>query len=86
MSSGPRKDVKSVELWRRLALLRDGEYCKADWERRLGGPFVFQARLLDLLPGTVADSFPEPQSGLTLVPRLVHDGTFTARPDDPDDE
>lgn len=36
------------------------------------------------LPGTVAHTIPDPESGLPLVPRRIHDGTFTARPDDPE--
>jgi len=34
------------------------------------------------MPGTVAESYPDAKSGLPLIPRRVHDGTYTARPDD----
>lgn len=71
-----------ADFWRALALLRDRELCRADWERRLGAGFAAASQFLKALPGTVADTFPDPESGLPLIPRRVHDGTYTARPDD----
>jgi len=67
-----------------LALLRDGECCQADWQRRLGAGFTPVSNYLEGLAGTVADTYPHPQNGLPLIPRRVYDGTYTARPDDPE--
>ena len=64
--------------------MRDREYCKSDWRRRLGSGFGLVAGFLEMLPGTVAETYPNRQSGLPLIPRRVHDDTYTARPDDPD--
>ncbi len=84
MSSGPGAAQRPSDVWHLLALLRDGEYCQADWQRRLGAGFAPVAEYLEVLAGSVAETFPHPRNGLPLIPRRVHDGTYTARPDDPE--
>lgn len=84
MCSRPTKPAVRGDLWRTVAHLRDKELCRTDWQRRLGDGFAPMAQFLIGLPGTVASTFPDPESGLPLVPRRIHDGTYTARPDDPD--
>ncbi len=74
----------AADLWRTVALHREAELCRADWRRRLGGAYGALAGFLTEMPGTVAESYPDPKSGLPLIPRRVHDGTYTARPDDGD--
>lgn len=73
-----------TDLWKRLALFRDRPLCRADWQRHMGGAFVAIAPFLTDLPGTVASTYPDPDTGLPLVPRLAPDGTFTAFPADPE--
>jgi len=84
MSSKSVKSSFRSDLWRTLALLRGEELCLADWKRRLGTGFESVSAYLVELPGTIADTFPDPESDLPLIPRRIHDGTFTARPDDPE--
>lgn len=72
------------DLWKRLALFRDRPWCRADWRRHLGGAFDAVMPFLTERPGTVASTYPDPDTGLPLIPRLAPDGTFTAFPADPE--
>ena len=74
-----------ADLWRRLALLRDRELCRSDWRRHLGAAFPAFAPFLEELPGTVAESYPDPDTGLPLIPRRTAIGTFTAFSPDHDE-
>lgn len=80
MSSPRRKPPTG--LWSRLALFRDRQFCLADWRRHFRDDFGAIAPLLTALPGTVAATYPDPDTGLPLLPRLAPDGTYTAFPDD----
>lgn len=84
MSSNRRTSPSCTDLWLRLARHRDRELCESDWHRILGAGFAQLYGFFDVLPGTQAETYPDPESGLPLVPRRVHDGTYTARPDDPE--
>jgi len=65
-----------------LARLRDRQLCLADWRRHFRHDFDAVAPLFAALQGTVAATYPDPDTGLPLVPRLAPDGTYTAYPDD----
>jgi hypothetical protein len=56
----------------------------ADWKRYLGSGSAPVHQYLIPLLGTVAATFPDPHSGLPMVPRLEPDGKyFSVFPDDP---
>jgi hypothetical protein len=81
--SSRRPSPPPADLWRKLGALRAAELCHADWQRHLGSGFSAFSRFLEPLRATVAATYPDPQSGLPLIPRRAPDGTFTAFPDDP---
>lgn len=84
MPSAPDRDQLAGDLWARLARLRAHEVCMADWKRYLGSGSAPAHQYLIPLLGTVAATFPDPHSGLPMVPRLEPDGKYySAFPDDP---